>query len=164
MQSKPIEGFADYVVGEDGTVYNTRRNVKVRPSKTQRGATKVTLYRDGRPYTKSLALLVAQAHLWNDFDPELFNTPIHLDNDSDNNCVENLAWRPRWFAVKYSRQYWMTDYRYNKSMIQEVTTGIVYKGAMEVCQKYGVLFVDVVRSCTHNTTVFPQFKQFRFLD
>ncbi len=73
--ARPIEGFPDYVVDVDGSVYNARSGLRRRASRTQNGAVKITLYRAGRAYTKSLALLVAKAHLYNDYDPEIFDTP-----------------------------------------------------------------------------------------
>lgn len=158
-----IEGFPDYVVDRDGTVYNSRGSVR-RPSLTQDGAVKITLYREGKPYTKSLPLLVAKTHLYNDHDPEIFDTPIHLDNNPQNNHVDNLAWRPRWFAVKYQRQYWNREYRFAKTSVIDEQTGEVYKTLLEVCQKFGFLYIDVINSCTRGTHVFPSWKSFAFYE
>lgn len=162
--TKPIEGFPEYVIGKDGTVYTVASGLRRRSSRTREGSIKVTLYRDGKPYTKSLSLLVAKAWLYNDFDPDIFDTPIHLDNDPSNNHVENLAWRPRWFAVKYQRQYWNEEYRFSRVQVEDVKTGERYDGLMPVCQKYGYLYIDVLRSCTKNDEVFPTWRQFRFID
>lgn len=157
-----VEDFPDYLIEKDGTVYTARNGMPRRPSVNQNGLVKITLYRDGQPHTKSLALLVAKAHLWNDRDPEIFDTPIHLDNDPSNNHVDNLAWRPRWFAVKYQKQYWNENYRFSKVRVVEVETGEVYDSIMQVCQRYGVLFIDVMNSCLQGTAVFPTWKTFRF--
>lgn len=163
MKEVVIEGFPDYVVREDGTVYNVRSGRQRKSSITQNGATKITLYKNGRPYTKSLALIVARAHLYNDHDPEIFDTPIHLDNDLGNNHVDNLAWRPRWFAKKYQAQYWNLEYRYSKVKIEDPQTGEIYTGVIEVCQKYGLLFHDVIESCVKGKSVFPTWKTFIFV-
>lgn len=162
--AKPIDGFPEYVITKDGTVYTLASGLKRKPSMTQEGALKITLYRDGRAYTKSLSLLVANAWLYNDFDPDIFDTPIHLDNDLQNNHVDNLAWRPRWFAVKYQRQYWNEEFRYSKVRVEELTSGTAYESLLDVCQAFGYLYVDVLRSCTRHESVFPTWREFRFLD
>lgn len=159
----PIEGFPDYLVSKEGNVYTDRGKRLRKPSLTRQGGVKITLYNEGRPFTKSLALLVAQTHLYNDHDPEIFDTPIHLDNNMLNNHVDNLAWRPRWFAIKYQRQYWDENYRHGKVRVEDVKTGERYYSLMEVCQKYGLLWPDVIKSCTQGTTVFPTWKTFRFV-
>lgn len=160
---KPIDGFPGYLIGRDGTVYTEYRMQVRKPSFTREGAVKITLFKDGKGYTRSLPRLVAETHLYNDFDPEIFTTPIHLDNDLSNNHVDNLAWRPRWFAVKYQKQYWNREYRFATTKVQDVATGEVYHSLMEVCQKFGILFVDVLDSCTREKTVFPTWKVFRFV-
>jgi hypothetical protein len=158
-----IEEFPDYVIRRDGMVFTAWKHVPRKPSRTQAGAVKITLFRNGLAYTKSLPLLVAKAHLYNDFDPDIFDTPIHLDNDPMNNHVDNLAWRPRWFAVKYSRQYWQENYRNARTRIEDVDTGVIYDGFVEPCQKYGLLYHDIIESCTRGKSVFPTWKVFRFV-
>lgn len=161
---REIEDFPDYVVGRDGSVFSSRSGRRRLPSRTQGGAAKITLYRRGVPHTKSLALIVAKAHLYNDFDPEIFDTPIHLDNDPMNNHVDNLAWRPRWFAVKYQMQYWNLEYRNANVAVEDTTTGEIYSSLIEPCQKFGLLYMDVLKSCTRGETVFPTWKVFCFVD
>jgi hypothetical protein len=163
QQVKQIEDFPGYLVDIDGTIYTERTGLKRRTSQTPGGPIKVTLYRDGVPYTRSVALLVAKAHLYNDFDPELFDTPIHLDNNPKNNHVDNLAWRPRWFAIMYQRQYWTAEYRFAKTRIEDVKAGVVYDSLMDVCQKFGLLYIDVIKSCTTGEEVFPTRKIFSFV-
>jgi hypothetical protein len=164
ISPKEIPGFPEYLVDVDGQVYTERTGLPRRPSMTREGAIKIALYRHGRPYTKSLARIVAETHVYNDHDPEVFDTPIHLDNDLSNNHSENLAWRPRWFAVKYQTQYWNPEYRYAKVRVEDTQTGEMYDSLMDVCQRYGFLFMDVLNSCIKGVTVFPTWKIFRFID
>lgn len=161
--AKTIEGFPDYVIDRDGSVYNANTGLKRKPSATQRGSLKITLFLEGRAYTKSLALLVAKAWLYNDHDPEIFDTPIHLDNDNLNPNVNNLKWRPRWFAVKYHAQYWNTEFRFSQIPVQDVQTGVIYQGLIEPCQRFGLLYSDVLDSCNRGTEVFPTFKTFKYV-
>lgn len=161
---KVIEDFPDYGVARNGSVYNLETQRLRATSYTREGAVKITLFRDGRPYTRSLPKIVAEAWLYNDYDPDIFDTPIHLDNDLSNNHVDNLAWRPRWFAVKYQRQYWNEEYRYARVRVEDVRTGEIYESLMDVCQRYGFLYLDVLRSCTRGDEVYPTWRQFRFID
>lgn len=163
MDLKEIEDFPSYLISPDGTIYNAENGLRRKPSRTRNGSVKITLHRNGIPYTRSVALLVANAYLWNDFDPSLFDTPIHLDNDQKNNHVENLAWRPRWFAVRYQRQYWNPNYRHATTVVEDVNTEIVYSSLVEVCQTFGLLYVDVINSCTRHEHVFPTWQYFRFV-
>lgn len=162
--TRPVEGFPDYLIDRNGTVYTEASGLKRKPSKTRDGAMKITLYRDGKPYTKSLSLLVAKTWVYNDFDPDIFDTPIHLDNDQENNHADNLAWRPRWFAVKYQRQYWNEEFRFSRVVVREKRSGIVYDTIMQACQYYGYLYMDVLKSCTKHESVFPTWKEFEFVD
>ena len=63
----------------------------------------VGLFRDQEQYKRSVALLVAKAFLKQ--PSEFFDTPINLNGDRLDNQVINLMWRPRWFAIKYNRQF-----------------------------------------------------------
>lgn len=161
--AKEIEDFPDYVITPEGNVFVKETGNIRKPSLTQNGQVKIILFRDGKRYTKSLALLVARAWLHNDRNPEIYDTPIHLDNDLTNNHVDNLAWRPRWFAIKYQKQYWTNNYRYSTVAVQDVQTGEIFNTLLEVCQRYGYLYMDVIRSCTHNESVFPSWRTFRFV-
>lgn len=161
---RDIEDFPEYGVARDSSVYNKAAGTLRKASYTREGAVKITLFFRNRPHTRSLPKIVAQAWLYNDFNPEIFDTPIHLDNDLSNNHVDNLVWRPRWFAVKYQRQYWNEEYRYAKIKVEDVKTGEIYESMMELCQRYGYLYLDVLQSCTKGDEVYPTWRQFRFAD
>lgn len=162
--AKPIDGFPEYVIDKDGSIYNADTGLKRKPSFTQQGAVKITLFRNGQPHTKSLSLLVAKAWVYNNHDPEIFDTPIHLDNDTTNLHANNLAWRPRWFAVKYQKQYWNEEFRYSRTRVEDVQTGVIYDGLIEPCQRFGLLYIDVLSSCSRGDNVFPTWKTFRFVN
>lgn len=164
ISPKTIPDFPEYLVDIDGQVYTERTGLPRRPSLTREGAVKIILSRNGKPYTRSLARIVAEAHVYNDHDPDIFDTPIHLDNDLSNNHSDNLAWRPRWFAVKYQAQYWNPEYRYAKVRVEDTQTDVIYGSLVEACQTFGLLYVDVLNSCTRGGTVFPTWKIFRFID
>lgn len=157
-----IEDFPDYGVSREGEIYNIATEHRRVPSVTKSGSYKITLFHNGVGHTRSVAKIVADAWLYNDFDPEIFDTPIHLDNDLRNNHVDNLAWRPRWFALRYQIQYWNEEYRLNRTAVEDIRTGEIYESIMGPCQRYGLLFIDVIKSCTEGLEVFPTWKKFRF--
>lgn len=158
-----IQEFPEYLITREGLVYTEKTGQIRKPSFTTQGTVKITLFKGGQPYTRSLALLVAKAYVYNDHDPELFDTPIHLDNDRRNNHADNLMWRPRWFAVKYQMQYWNPEYRHATTRVEDAKTGETFHSLVHVCQTYGFLFHDVIASCTRGTYVFPSWKIYRFL-
>lgn len=161
---KEVKDFPMYCVSDKGEVfrnnYGRLRRVKAFPN--GQGAMKVTLSMHNQLYTKSVAKLVAQAFVWNDHDPEIWNTPIHLDNNLENNSAANLRWRPRWFALKYQRQWRNPEYRFATTMVQDTKTLEVYN-ILEACQHFGVLLVDVMNSCTSGEDVFPTNRNFVFV-
>jgi hypothetical protein len=161
---KVVDGFPEYVVTREGKVYTIRNGMERRPSLTRAGAVKITLNKNGVAHTRSLALIVARAHLYNDHNPDIFDTPIHLDNDLRNNHVDNLMWRPRWFAVKYQKQYWKPEFRHSTTHVVDTQTGVGYNSLIEPCQKFGLLYMDILNSCTTGDTVFPTWKVFAFLN
>ena len=160
MSWKSIPEFPDYSVSDQGEVRSDRYNRIRNTSMTAGGAAKVTLFKGDKPYTRSLALLVTQAHVWNDYDPEFFNTPIHLNNDLMDNRSMNLAWRPRWFALKYQKQYYTEEFRFATTSVIDLETALCYHNLHEPCQEFGLLYVDILRSCSGGGVVFPTWKEF----
>ncbi len=119
----------------------------------------VPLVRDGEKHTRSIKLLVATA-----FVPgrsNIFDTPINKDGNKKNNYAENLVWRPRWFAIKYSRQF-LSDYKHiARGPVYLLNTEIVYKTIYDASISNGLLFIEVFRSAYSQTPVFPTEQRFR---
>lgn len=86
---KPVKGFNNYEVSDDGRVRNVRtgRELKVQ---TERGRPYVVLSRPGERKTGRIHRLMALAFLP---PPEPGQTDVcHNDGDSTNNVIENLRW------------------------------------------------------------------------
>src|SRR3954470_21438611 len=98
-----IEDFFGYSVSDHGRIRTDKFGRLLALSQTQWGLVQVGLMRDGVQCHRSVPLLVAKTFL--PYVGGAFDTPINLDGNRWNNHVENLAWRPRWFAVKYNRQF-----------------------------------------------------------
>jgi hypothetical protein len=92
-----------------------------------------------------------------------FDTPINLDGDRHNNQVDNLAWRPRWFAIKYNKQFRHPYDNPITSPIVDLKTGIVSENSFEAAKAYGLLEQDLVLSIVNRTYVWPTYQEFAVL-
>ncbi len=148
-----LEDFPEYLISEQGEVYNARRSKLRKLMVNQQGVVMVQLAREDGHYTRSVALLVARAFLPKD-DPR-FNTVIHLDGRKEHCHVTNLAWRPRAFAVAYHRQFGQPEFEASGSPVVVSETGERFDDSRLAAIKYGLLRNHVMVSATNGTPVFP---------
>lgn len=153
-----VDEFPNYIVSTLGRVVNESTKRVIEPSHTTQGALKVTLIKDGQKCTRSLKVLVASAFVKG--ESEIFNTPIQLDGNQDNVRADNLMWRPRWFAWKYTRQFTDCDEYRDDALYLHLRSGVFYKSMYEVGVTYGVLFKDVRRHIWYNIPLFPIWEEF----
>jgi NUMOD4 motif len=154
--------FPEYSVSSYGRVRADRSGRILALSENQYGVVHVGLMRDGEQKHRSVPLLVAKAFL-----PELsgpFDTPINLDGDRRNNSVDNLAWRPRWFAIKYNQQFRYPFEGRIEEPIVELKTGQVSENSFECAKRYGVLENELVFAIMHRTYVWPTYQEFGVLE
>lgn len=161
MQWRPIEDFPGYSVSNFGRVRNDDTDRILALQRNQHGVINVGLVRDGRQYKRSVALLVCQT--WLTETMEAFDTPIHLDGDPGNNHIDNLMWRPRWFAVKYARQFSDPRIPHIREQIQEITTGFRFNNSMHAATTFGLLDEEIKKSLMHRTYVWPTYQRFRIV-
>lgn len=142
---RPIPHFDNYDVSDTGEVRNVDGrilNQHVNPS----GVAYVSLW-NGRTRSRSVALLVAKAFLEEPWS-EAFDTPIHLDGNRLNNAATNLAWRPRWFAIKFVEQFngYYADQEHKIEILEtgEITT------CWDVCKRFGLLYANVLAASASN--------------
>jgi hypothetical protein len=155
---KTIDLFEDYSVSNHGRVRSDKSGRILALNENQYGVVQVGLMRDGVQYHRSVPLLVAKGFLAPLTGP--FDTPINLDGDRTNNHVDNLAWRPRWFAIKYNRQF---RYPYENPILVPVIdlkTGEVSENSFEGAKRYGLLEQDLVLSIVNRTYVWPTYQEF----
>lgn len=159
---KQIDGFETYSVSSFGNVRNDRTGRIMAQYSNQYGVVAVGLMNSGTQYHRSVPLLVANAFLESAFPA--FDTPIHLDGDRRNNSVNNLRWRPRWFAVKYNQQF-TNPYPYPiVSRLRDDATGAVCGNSWLCCLEYGLLESDLVVSVLNRTYVWPTCQQFSVVE
>lgn len=158
-----IEGFPGYQVSNYGNVLKVegRRQGPMSPSKTNYGDLKVALVSEGRRVTRSLRTLVAEAFVAQPPYPNC-NTVIVLDGDRENVAWDNLAWRPRWFAWKYTRQQ-QTEQpdSHRKYPVVNERTHEWYPSIIECGNKEGLLYEDIARSLLIHNQVFPTGDRFK---
>lgn len=159
---KPIELFEDYAISTYGRVQSRLTQRLLALNANQYGVVQVGLMRDGIQHHRSVPLLVAKAFLPYVAGP--FDTPINLNGDRRNNRVDNLAWRPRWFAVRYNQQF---RYPYENSILEPIVdlkTGEVSENSFECAKQYGLLEYDLVLSILNRTYVWPTYQEFGVLE
>lgn len=157
-QWRPIENFDGYSISNLGRVRTDKTGRILRQNENQFGLLQVGMMRDGVQYHRSVPLLVAKAFIFESRDA--FNTPINLDGDRHNNQVDNLAWRPRWFARRYNQQF---RYQYPNPIMERIIdlkTHEIYENSLDCAQKNGLLNDDLVFSILNRTYVWPTYQEF----
>lgn len=162
VQWRQIESFEDYSVSTEGEVRSDKHDRILSLNANQYGVVHVGLMRDGKQYHRSVPLLVAKAFLV--APSPAFDTPINMDGDRLNNRLENLTWRPRWFAVKFNQQF-LVPYDQSINMpILDMKTGEICDSTLECCRRWGLLEKDVVFSILNRSYVWPTYQEFKIIE
>lgn len=159
---RPIEGFSNYSVNPLGQVMRNSTGRILKPRFNQYGVPYVGLMRNWRQVSLSLPRLVAYAFL--PMPSDIFNTPIQLDGDRANCRVDNLMWRPRWYAVRYNRQF---ETRYENPIeapIHAVHEQEQFPDSLSAACRYGLLEREVVLSILNQTPAWPTYQYFELLE
>jgi hypothetical protein len=159
---KPIETFPGYSVSSWGRIRTDKTGRILSLTPNQFGVMQVGMMRDGIQHHRSVPLLVAKAFLPR--EPGAFDTPINLDGNRYNNQIDNLVWRPRWFAIKYNQQF---RYAYDRPIymkIIDLKTGEVSNNSLDCAKRYGLLEQDLVLSILNRTYVWPTYQEFGILE
>jgi hypothetical protein len=146
---KPILDFPEYMVSRFGKVRHetASRDLSVYTSNT--GTPYISVWKEGRSRNRSLALIVARAFL--DEPPyDHYDTPINLNGDRFDNRVENLMWRPNWYARAYHKQFTFKSTGF-VSPIVLLDTGETFNNTWEAAITLGLLEVDVLDAVLNYT-------------
>lgn len=161
-QWRRIENFPEYSVSDYGRVRTDRTGRILALSVNQFGLLQVGLMRDGVQHHRSVPLLVAKAFIPS--PPGPFDTPINLDGNRHNNHVDNLVWRPRWFAIRYNQQFRYPYENPIETPVVDLKSGEVSENSFECAKKYGLLERDLVLSILNRTYVWPTYQEFGILE
>lgn len=88
MRIKQVSVNQNYVVTDDGRVFNSIRGNELKPFKNPKG---YELVRLGKKDTYQVHRLVAKAFVYNS-DPDKFDQVNHIDGVKTNNNYSNLEW------------------------------------------------------------------------
>lgn len=159
---KSIDTFENYSVSDHGRIRSNLSDKILICYQNQSGLVQVGLMRNGQQKHRSVPLLVSRAFIPQPSGP--FDTPINLDGDRFNNHVQNLMWRPRWFAVKYNQQF-REQYEHSiDAPVEDLKSGEVTENSMECAKRYGLLEQEIVLAILNNTYVWPTYQRFRILE
>jgi NUMOD4 motif. len=157
---KEIESFPVYSVSTHGRVRNDETGYFMALLRNQKGIINVGLTQNLVQYKRSVAVLVAHAFLPRP-KQHTFDTPIHLDGDRGNNHVENLMWRPRWFAVKYHQQFLTEKRGFLVPVVDD--SGEMFETSWEAATKYGLIDREILTATLNRTYVWPTYQKFRVI-
>jgi hypothetical protein len=151
---KPIEEFQNYQISNLGRIYSEVRDHMMSPSVNNWGHIKITLSSEWNStrWTRSVAQMVAHAFVEN---PEGYQGLIHLDGDPTNVAAHNLAWRPKWFEWKYSRQFKEDQPIHYTNLPVIDNFGNCYDNIIEAGQVNGMLYHDIWMSCHDGVAYLP---------
>ncbi len=156
-----IPDFPNYVVSEEGVVENVVSGHVMALNMNQYDVVFVGLWDGGLQFKRSLPKLVATAFVPKPYP--LYNTPINVDGDRWNNHAYNLLWRPRWFAVKYNRQFRSAYPNHIPYPIIDTNTGQISKDSLDCARTFGLLEADLVQAIENRTYVWPTYQVFQVL-
>lgn len=150
--------FPGYSVSSWGRVRNDYSGRVLTLLRNQHGVTHVGMNRGGIQHKRGVAKLVAERFLTHKTEDD-FDTPIHLDGDRTNNEATNLAWRPKWFADMYTRQ-WNTRGARIVVPIVDIDSGERYVDSTDAARTHGLLERDILESVSTGVKVFPTLQRF----
>lgn len=153
--------FPGYYVNRSGEILSESSDRKLRLTCNQHDVVQVGLMKNGVQYKRGVALLVAKAFLPR--TNKSFDTPINLNGDRQDNRVENLLWRPRWFAIKYHQQFHNGKRGFDRPVV-DTDTGDIYPTSWDAAVIYGLLDRDIMHSVWNNTLVWPTYQKFELVD
>ena len=122
-----LEEFPPYEVSDQGRVRNGASNYVLGIYDNGHGIMQVVFQRDGKNVARAVHRLVAEAF---DGPPGRDLVPMHRNGDRTDNRYDNLEWKHRTFAVKWTRQEKQTVPRDHRRVLH-VRTGIVYRNSLE---------------------------------
>ena len=161
-----VPEFPDYEVSDHGNVFSKKTQHPLELSWNGRGSVKVNFSHEGKLYTRSVRVLVAQAFVpvesADDSDRDDLEV-INIDGDQTNNHFENLQWRPHWFAWKYTHQFRQDPpAEYHVGLIN-TQTGKVYDSVMEAGIDDVAIWEYVYNSAITGRPVYPSGAVYEFL-
>lgn len=157
----PLLGYPGYSASNLGRIRNDIRERVLTVVQLPTSYAYVGLVKDGVQVKRSLSKLIGEAFLPKPPSPS-FTTPIHFDGDLSNCRSDNLDWRPRWFAIKHTRQF-RIDLPAYPDPVRELKTGEIFPNSWKAVLRYGLLYMDLILSIYNKTYVFPTMQSYEWV-
>jgi len=157
-----VTEFPNYEVSDYGRVRNKDTGYILSTHQNQSGVVMAGFQFNCQQRRRSVPLLVALAFL----DPPpnaAYTTPVNLNGDRTDNHAANLVWRPRWFAIKYNKQF-HEEIPGSDRPVRNVKTGEEFHTLWDPAIQDGLLVRDIKLSIHNRTYVFPTFQQFELIE
>lgn len=150
-----IPNYPRYEISSYGNIFNIATDREMQISENNYGHLKVSLFdQNGVRHTRAVGVLVAEAFV--EKPNILCDSVIFLDGDHHNTHVTNLAWRPRWFAWKYTRQFQgEIPHHYQNLRVANIRDHIEYANIVEAAMTEGLLFEHIWKSTYTGNPVYP---------
>lgn len=160
-----IPEFPDYQISNLGNVFNIRQNMLMRTSFNNYGHLKISLKspHSNERFTRQISVLVAEAFV----EPpnSRCDCVIILDGNYFNVAASNLAWRPKWYAWKYTHQLKVKQPIYYRNLVvHNITMHYYYNSIVEAGMIEGLLFSDIWRSTYTGLKLFPYGHVFEIIE
>ena len=156
----PLLGYPGYSISNLGRVRNDKRERVLTVVKLKTSYSYVGLIKEGVQVNRSVAKLVSETFLPSP-SIKTFTTPIHFDGDLANCRADNLAWRPRWFAIKHTGQF-RRQLPVYPDPVRELKSGEVFENSWKAVLRYGLLYMDLILSIINKTYVFPTMQSYEW--
>lgn len=161
----PIPNFSRYQVSNFGVVVNVTTGRQMTYFANIAGDPYVSIVSDRNVQeSRAVKRLVADAFVDNLYAPERFgdfNTPIVLDGDREHLVYTNIAWRPRWFAINYHKQFAHPQPWWTVGPVVD-DAGTEYRNIYEAGIVNGVMIANVLESIQNGVHTFPDGHIFKF--
>jgi NUMOD4 motif-containing protein len=156
----PLQDYPGYSISNWGRVRNDKRSTLLSIVRTQSRHTYVSLMKEGIQVSRSVAKIVAESFVDNP-RPTQFTTPIHLNGDLSNSRADNLLWRPRWFAMRFTQQFGVKPIEHLP--IRNKRTGEEFETCWPLVTTYGLLYMDIILATSNFTYVYPTMQTFEWV-
>lgn len=139
---KPIEGFTNYEVSDEGYVRNTHTG-RILKQSIVGGYAKVDLYQKGKRTNMKVHRLVAKAFIPN---PENKATVNHKDENKLNNNVSNLEWMTQKENSNYGTRNQRITQKKSKR-VKCIETDTIYNSLKEAAAALGISMTSISQNC-----------------
>lgn len=148
LYSLSVAGFPNYTIDREGVVRPLQSNKILKPIMNNHGDLYFTLYRDdGSKSNQPLKTLYAKAFLPNP-ERKMDNTVVIKNGVQTDIFYENLCWRSRSYAIRYTRMLKNKPAYFGDVVAKETGTGRerYFKSIRQCAIYYGVLEHEVASS------------------